>query len=119
LIEKEKMELPATPSFCHSEGGRSPTEESLQESLVVLFGIFERESLVYKRDSSVVSLPQNDKLTTFAKNPNSNSSPSVRVQNNKLCYPQGKPTHNKHLQRKLSCHSEPSLQRAKNCFQTY
>ncbi|WP_158655438.1 hypothetical protein, partial [Helicobacter marmotae] len=36
------------------------------------------------RDSSVVSLPQNDKL----------------------CYPQGKPTHNKHLQRKLLCHSE-------------
>ncbi|WP_147288725.1 hypothetical protein [Helicobacter marmotae] len=25
---------------------------------------------------------------------------------NKLCYPQGKPTHNKHLQRKLFCHSK-------------
>ncbi|WP_147288710.1 hypothetical protein [Helicobacter marmotae] len=27
-------------------------------------------------------------------------------QNDKLCYPQGKPTHNKHLQGNLLCHSE-------------
>ncbi|WP_158655491.1 hypothetical protein [Helicobacter marmotae] len=38
-------------TYCHSEGGQSPTEESLKESLVA------------KRDSSVVSLPQNDKLS--------------------------------------------------------
>ncbi|WP_147288701.1 hypothetical protein [Helicobacter marmotae] len=29
-------------------------------------------------------------------------------QNDKLSYPQGKPTHNKHLKRKLVCHSERS-----------
>ncbi|WP_147288767.1 hypothetical protein [Helicobacter marmotae] len=39
--------------------GFSP-EESLPESLVALFGDSKRKSLVYKRDSSVVSLPQND-----------------------------------------------------------
>ncbi|WP_170128393.1 hypothetical protein [Helicobacter marmotae] len=37
------------------------------------------ESLVANRDSSVVSLPQNDKLTAFTKNPNSNSSPLAGV----------------------------------------
>ncbi|WP_147288784.1 hypothetical protein [Helicobacter marmotae] len=60
----------------------------------------------------------------FTPNPKSNdsqkahkdSSPLAGVQNDKLSYPQGKPTHNKHLQRKpthnkhlqrkLACHSE-------------
>ncbi|RDU58942.1 RNB domain-containing ribonuclease [Helicobacter marmotae] len=80
-------ELPATPLFCHSEGGRSPTEESLLSAKDSLKESLERqllchserseeylyESLVAKRDSSVATLPQNDKL----------------------CYPQGKPTQDK------------------------
>ncbi|WP_199770724.1 M99 family carboxypeptidase catalytic domain-containing protein, partial [Helicobacter marmotae] len=81
-------ESPASLLFCHSER----SEESLQESLVA------------KRDSSAFAKPQNDKLTAFTKNPNSNSSqkahsnssPLAGVQNDKLCYPQGK----------LFCHSE-------------
>ncbi|RDU59761.1 Eco57I restriction-modification methylase domain-containing protein [Helicobacter marmotae] len=53
--------------LCHSEGGRSPTEESLKESLVA------------KRDSSVVSTPaRHDKLTTFTRSPSSNSSTLTR-----------------------------------------
>ncbi|WP_158655505.1 hypothetical protein, partial [Helicobacter marmotae] len=91
----------ATPLLCHSEGARSATEESPLSTKDSLIESPERqpfchsepplggeeslnESLVAKRDSSVVSLPQNDKLG----------------------YPQGKPTHNKHLQRKLLCHSK-------------
>ncbi|WP_170128361.1 glycosyltransferase family 4 protein [Helicobacter marmotae] len=57
-------------SFCHSEGGQRPTEESLPESLVA------------KRDSSVVSLPQNDKLIAFTSNSGSNS--SLRTRYDKL-----------------------------------
>ncbi|WP_147288759.1 hypothetical protein [Helicobacter marmotae] len=34
LIEKEKRESLTNPLFCHSEGARSATEESLPESLV-------------------------------------------------------------------------------------
>ncbi|WP_104699608.1 Eco57I restriction-modification methylase domain-containing protein [Helicobacter marmotae] len=61
--EKSPSQTPSASKVCHSEpplGG----EESLNESLVT------------HRDSSVVSLPQNDKLTAFTKNPNSNSSPA-------------------------------------------
>ncbi|WP_158655524.1 hypothetical protein, partial [Helicobacter marmotae] len=34
------------------------------------------------------------------------SSPAMQAQNDKLSYPQGKPTHNKHLQGKLVWHHE-------------
>uniref|UniRef100_UPI00131518E4 hypothetical protein n=1 Tax=Helicobacter marmotae TaxID=152490 RepID=UPI00131518E4 len=73
---------------CHSEGARSATEESLlstknslKESLENLpychserSEEFTNESLVAHRDSSAFTKPQNDKLTAFTKNPNSNSS---------------------------------------------
>ncbi|RDU60460.1 hypothetical protein CQA63_02600 [Helicobacter marmotae] len=134
--EETPPESPVTPLFCHSEGGRSPTEESLKESLETqkeilhpLAGVQNDkiislagsqvchskhceeslpESLVAKRDSSLDSQAQNDKLTTFTRNPKSNDSQKARrdssvvslPQNDKLGYPQGKPTHNKHLQEK-------------------
>ncbi|RDU59275.1 hypothetical protein CQA63_07460 [Helicobacter marmotae] len=40
LIKKEKMESPEILQVCHSER----SEESLKESLVVLFGVFESNS---------------------------------------------------------------------------
>ncbi|WP_158655537.1 hypothetical protein, partial [Helicobacter marmotae] len=81
-------------SYCHSER----SEESLKESLVA------------KRDSSVVSLPQNDngiKSTSIPKSnasqkAHSNSSPLAGVQNDNESNPQDKIT----LQGKLVCHSE-------------
>uniref|UniRef100_UPI00131586C7 hypothetical protein n=1 Tax=Helicobacter marmotae TaxID=152490 RepID=UPI00131586C7 len=76
-------------SYCHSEPSLEG-EESLPEPLVA------------HRDSSVVSLPQNDKIIAFARNPNSNSSPLAGVQNDNKSNPQDKIT----LQGKLVCHSE-------------
>ncbi|RDU58738.1 hypothetical protein CQA63_09310, partial [Helicobacter marmotae] len=71
-------------SYCHSERGQSPTEESLNESLVAkrdsspLTGVQNdnsgRVSSNSNRDSSPAMQAQNDKLTAFTKNPNSNSS---------------------------------------------
>ncbi|RDU60961.1 hypothetical protein CQA63_00160 [Helicobacter marmotae] len=51
------------------------------------------EELLLKTPKGTTS--DSDRASAFAK-----------PQNDKLGYPQGKPTHNKHLQRKLVCHSE-------------
>ncbi|WP_147288763.1 hypothetical protein [Helicobacter marmotae] len=60
--EEIQPELPANPLVCHSEGGRSPTEESLFDSPEILQVCHSerseeslRESLVAKRDSSLDS----------------------------------------------------------------
>ncbi|WP_147288766.1 hypothetical protein [Helicobacter marmotae] len=68
--EETPPESPANPSFCHSER----SEESLPESLVVLFGDSKRESLIYKRDSSAFAKPQNDNGIKSTPNPKSNDS---------------------------------------------
>ncbi|WP_233706551.1 hypothetical protein, partial [Helicobacter marmotae] len=52
------------------------------------------------RDSSVVSLPQNDNSGRVSSNSKRDSSLDSSSRHDKLCYPQGKPTHNKHLQEK-------------------
>ncbi|WP_104699922.1 glycosyltransferase [Helicobacter marmotae] len=104
--EETQPELLATPLLCHHER----SEESLPESLVA------------KRDSSVVSLPQNDKITTFTRNPKSNasqkthrdSSPLAGVQNDNESNPQDKIT----LQRKLVCHSELSQESEESLLST-
>ncbi|RDU58873.1 hypothetical protein [Helicobacter marmotae] len=84
-----------TANFCHSEGGRSPTEESLlsakdslTESLATpLVCHSERseeslnESLVAHRDSSPVSQAQNDNSGRVSSNSNRDSSPLAGVQN--------------------------------------
>ncbi|RDU59548.1 hypothetical protein CQA63_06490 [Helicobacter marmotae] len=64
------------PLACHSEGARSATEESLKESLVV------------KRDSSPLAGVQNDKLTTFTKNPKSNDSQKAHRDSSVATLPQ-------------------------------
>ncbi|WP_115511870.1 hypothetical protein [Helicobacter marmotae] len=50
IVKKTQPESPATPSFCHSEGARSATEESPQESL-------KSTTSDSGRDSSVITTP--------------------------------------------------------------
>ncbi|WP_158655521.1 hypothetical protein, partial [Helicobacter marmotae] len=59
-------ESPATPSFCHSEPPLKG-EELLSKTP-------KSTTSDSNRDSSVVSLPQNDKIIAFTSNSSSNSS---------------------------------------------
>ncbi|WP_158655460.1 hypothetical protein, partial [Helicobacter marmotae] len=68
-VQNDKIISLAGSQVCHSEGGRSPTEESLNESLVA------------KRDSSAFTKPQNDNSGRVSSNSNRDSSPVSQAQN--------------------------------------
>ncbi|WP_170128386.1 hypothetical protein [Helicobacter marmotae] len=86
LIEKEKRESLANPLVWHHEGRRSLTEETLFDSPEILQVCHSErseeslnESLVAHRDSSVVSLPQNDNSGRVSSNSNRDSSPAMQA----------------------------------------
>ncbi|RDU60744.1 Eco57I restriction-modification methylase domain-containing protein [Helicobacter marmotae] len=68
-VQNDKLGYPQRKLVCHSEGGQSPTEESLYESLVA------------HRDSSPAMQAQNDNGIESVSNPNSNSSTLPRDEN--------------------------------------
>ncbi|WP_199770711.1 SH3 domain-containing protein, partial [Helicobacter marmotae] len=84
LSTKDSLkESPANPLVCHSEGGRSPTEESLPESLESPQRFFGAEA------------PQNDNSSRVSGNSNSNSSPVSQAKNDKKQIAQNQPADSK------------------------
>ncbi|RDU59250.1 hypothetical protein [Helicobacter marmotae] len=82
------------------QSGGEESLSNLLEILLVCHSERSEESLLSTRDFLSKTL----KSTTS--DSDRDSSGFTSPQNDKLSYPQGKPTHNKHLQRKLLCHSK-------------
>ncbi|WP_158655495.1 hypothetical protein, partial [Helicobacter marmotae] len=121
-VQNDKIISLAGSQVCHSEGGRSPTEESLLSTKDSLTKSLERRLLCHSKSSikGEELFLKTPKSTTS--DSNRDSSPSARVQNDKLCYPQKKFSQDDNvacMRGKLFCHSERSEESLKESLVTH